>query len=623
MRSYWAQRIHSRISRRRALAGAAALGGGIAALSLVGCGGSNNAKEARGSGLLSQPEDTTAKAQQGGALRGFVGVEAVSFDVIADATSSVYGQISPYAYLRLVKFTTARYPKVATGEIEGEAAESFEISPDKLQITFKLRPGVKWDARAPTNNRLMDAEDVVYTWNRFAKLSPNRGDVVYDATTAPFSPFLSMTAPDSRTVVAKLQRPDAAALPLLAYSRNFYVMPREADGGFNPKGDIRGAGPWILAESRPSASRTWKRNPDYYIKGRPFFDSIELAVLPEYATQLAQFRAGNVWTNVVNQEDVLATKKDVSDAVLRQADAFSSIASVLVFGYNGDSPFKDERVRQAVSMAIDRETLIDVLGNRDKFRAEGLDLPTRYHTIISANWEGYWIDPQNEKQFGPNGKYYSYNVAEAKKLLAAAGFPNGVDTQLFYNGGTNYGPDYRKAAEIAGGLLPEVGIRARQNPREYTDYLPNYHYAYTLAQHLNEPLPGYNGVLLKAAGTRPTVDLTIFHLQHSKGTQYDGYTATGKDPQNGDPEVDAAIEKFRSEFDHNKQIDQIQEYQKLMAKKAYRIPLSPFGSQNFTLTWPVIGNYGVYRTAAGGPTAAETEIHWWQDATKPPLAKKA
>lgn len=625
MFSYWERATQSRISRRRALAGAGAFGSGIAALSLVGCGGGSDAGDGGGqsSGLLVSPEDTTSKAKAGGALKDWVGVEAQSFDVIADATSSVYGQISPYAYLRLVKFTSAKYPKVATGEIEGEAAESFEISGDRMQVTFKLRQGVKWDARAPTNGRVMDAQDVVATWERFSKLSPNRGDVVYNETTAPFSPIVSMTAPDARTVVAKLQRPDPAVLPLLAYSRNFYVMPREADGGFNPKGEIRGNGPWLLQENRPSAGRTWKRNPDYYIKGRPFFDSIEIAQLPEYATQIAQFRAGNVWTHAAQLDDVIPTRKDLPDTVLRQSDSYSNISSVLVFGYNGDSPFRDERVRQAVSMGIDRETLIDVLGNREKFRAEGLDLPTRYQTVINASWEGYWLDPQTEKEFGPNAKYYSYSVAEARKLLSAAGFPNGFDTSLYYNSGTNYGATYRRAAELAGGLLPEIGIRAKQDPREYTDYLPNYHYGYAQAQHLGKTVPGFNGVLVKAAGTRPTVDLTIFHLQHSKGTQYDGYTSTSRGAEQGDPEVDALIEKFRLEFDHEKQISLVQDYQRLMAKKSYRIALPPFGAKNFTLTWPVIGNYGVYRTAAGGAPAAETEVNWWFDSTQAPVKRPA
>ncbi len=623
---YWERVSQSRLSRRRALAGAAGVGGALAAFSMVGCGGSSGSKETKtsGSGLISTPEDTTAKARAGGTYKTFASADATSFDPIGDGTSTVYGQISAYAYMRLIKFATAKYPKSATGEVEPDGAESSELSPDKLQVTFKLRQGQKWDARAPTNGRLMDAQDVAATWARFAKVSPNKGDVLYDAAVSPFGPVDTVTTPDSNTVVFKLKQPDGAILPLLAYNRNFYIMPKEADGGFDPRKDIRGNGPWVLSQNVPSAGRTWKRNADYYVKGRPFMDSIEVPVVSEYATQLAQFKAGNIWTSAARQEDIVQTKKDVPDSVLYLDSQYSTISSVIVFGYDGDSPFKDERVRQAVSRAVDRETLTDVMNNRDKFKADGLDLATRYHTAISATWEGFWLDPKDTKKFGPNNVFYDYNISEAKKLLAAAGFANGLDTNLFYNSGTQYGTTYSRSADLLAGMLPEVGIRAKQAPKDYmTEYLPNFHYAYTPAQHTKEgTVPGYNGILLKAAGSRPTVDLTIFHLQHSKGTQTDGYSYNGGDARNGDPEVDKAIEQFRTEFDHNKQIDELQEYQRMMAKKSLRIPMPPVGAVNFFLQWPAIANAGVYRTAIGGAAIAEGDLNLWIDDQKAPALKK-
>src|SRR3546814_19813515 len=62
-----------------------------------------------------------------------------------------------------------KYPDVATGEAEGQIATSFEISPDKLKLTLKLRQGMKWDSRAPTNGRNLNAQDVVFSWNKFAR----------------------------------------------------------------------------------------------------------------------------------------------------------------------------------------------------------------------------------------------------------------------------------------------------------------------------------------------------------------------------------------------------------------------------------------------------------------------
>src|SRR5437764_971767 len=85
------------------------------------------------------------------------------------------------------------------------------------------------------------------------------------ATTAPVE---SVSAPDSRTVVLKLKQPDYSALPQLASFDSFYVMPRESEGGFNPKTDVRGHGPWLLDVYEPSVRMVWKKNSDYYIGGR-------------------------------------------------------------------------------------------------------------------------------------------------------------------------------------------------------------------------------------------------------------------------------------------------------------------------------------------------------------------
>ncbi|HEY7268281.1 MAG TPA: hypothetical protein VH951_00510, partial [Dehalococcoidia bacterium] len=111
------------------------------------------------------------------------------------------------------------------------------------------------------------------------------------------------------------------------------------------------------------------------------------------------------------------------------------------------------------------------------------------------------------------------------------------------------------------------------------------------------------------------------HLQHSKGTQTDGYSFNGGDARNGYPEVDKAIEQFRAEFDHQKQIDEVQEYQRMMAKKSLRIPMPPLGAVNFLLYWPAIGNAGVYRTATGGAAIAEGDLQLWINDQAAPLKK--
>jgi ABC-type transport system substrate-binding protein len=285
------------------------------------------------------------------------------------------------------------------------------------------------------------------------------------------------------------------------------------------------------------------------------------------------------------------------------------------FGYEGNSPFKDERMRQALSLLIDRETITDVTADRQRFTAEGIEMPVRYMTVVGSGWDGYWIDPQDEKKFGPNAKFFTYNVAEAKKLMAAAGYANGVDTSLFYNQGQQYGTQYLQVGEMLSGMFTEGGIRAKSDPKEYqNDWLPNYYYGYAANN------KGYNGVKWMAERTYPTVASQLFATLHKDGPRFVGMTASGTGAQQGDPKVNADVEKIRAEFDLDKQQALVQDLIRYMAGKAYYIPNAfPVGTPGFSLYWPCVGNLGAYTGFAGSNTTGELSINLWIDNTKPPL----
>ena len=156
--------------------------------------------------------------------------------------------------MRLLKFGVAKYPKLAGQTVEGDLAESFELSPDKLTLTMKIRQGIKWDPRPPTNGRVLDVQDIIFSWNKFTKVHPNRAEIAYDATNAKSAPVESVSSPDARTIVFKLRGPDVSLLPMLASLFYLHIMPRESDGGFDPKADQRGAGPFLLEEYVPSGA---------------------------------------------------------------------------------------------------------------------------------------------------------------------------------------------------------------------------------------------------------------------------------------------------------------------------------------------------------------------------------
>lgn len=624
--SYWERITKSRLSRRRALAGAAGVGAGALALSLAGCGGDDSGGvSGKGeSGLVYTPVDSTGRAKPGGTFKSYITADVTTFDLLSTTSFSAAALLGVYAYQRLFKYVPGKYPERSRGEVEGDAVESYDYSGDRMTLTLKLRPNLKLDPRSPTNGRPLDAEDVVFSWKKFTSVSPFKADLAYEANTSPGAAVESVVAADSRTVVMKLKQPDPELLKLFAFERLFWVMPRESESQFDPKGEIRGSGPWTMLENRPSAYRVWQKNPDYYVKGRPFADKVEHPIVTEYATRLAQFKAGNIWNSVVVQEDAISTKRDNPALLVTQGDNYPIYPSTLTFGYGaGDTPWKDERMRQAVSMLMDRELIIDVDANRQTFLNDGIDIKPRYHTVIGCGAEGYWIDPQDTKKFGEWSKVYTYNVAEAKKLMSAAGHANGVDTLLHYNGGTNYGAVYTRRAELISAMLSDSGVRAKLDPRDYqNDWVPNYHYGYTKAYDSKRTtFKGFTGIIYRAVTGYPTVPTQVYSTMNPGGVRFEGNTPNGQNPQNGDPEVNDITDKIRREFDVKKQQELAADLQRMLAKKSYHIPYGPFAALGVGVNWPVIGNLGVYQGAPAGSPVVETAIHWWIDDTKPPLAR--
>jgi ABC-type transport system substrate-binding protein len=380
---YWRR---YRTGRRGFLAAAGGIGLGSLSLALLGCRGSSDVTASPPHPELA-PENTTGQARPGGTLKTAIAFDASNFDPLASNSTLTHTQIAAYTYPRLLKFAAAVYPESANGNVEGDLAEAFEMTPDHLTLTLRLRPGLRWESRPPTNARVIDAQDVLFSWNKFARFSPFRADLVYHALESPGSPVDSVTSPDPRTVVFKLKQADAAVAGLLASERLLYVMPRESDGGFDPRFDVRGYGPWLMAENRTGQQRIWSRNPDYYVKGRPFIERIEATIMGEYGARLAHFKAGAIYNSMVSQDDLLATRGEIPELLLRKSDTYAVAPSTVGFGYN-ELPWRDERLRQAVSHLVDRETLIDLRTNRRQFAAVGLELSVRYHTAIGAGWEG-------------------------------------------------------------------------------------------------------------------------------------------------------------------------------------------------------------------------------------------
>src|SRR6266550_6800844 len=169
MSDYWARSLSQRISRRRVLLTSAAGTAGAALLAACGGGGSGPGKSSgQASGLLTQPVDTTQQAKRGGVMKDRAAADPPSLDPVN--ASAPLNTIMSRSYSALVQAKPG-YLARAQNEFVPDLVESWETSPDGLQITMKLRQGVKLHNKPPVNGRGFDMDDVMFSWDRFAKKS--------------------------------------------------------------------------------------------------------------------------------------------------------------------------------------------------------------------------------------------------------------------------------------------------------------------------------------------------------------------------------------------------------------------------------------------------------------------
>jgi peptide/nickel transport system substrate-binding protein len=604
--------VDKRVSRRRALTASAGAAAGAAFLAACGGGDDGPAGPKDASGLLTQPADTTAKAKKGGILkRHGTGEGSLDPNLSVSGVSS-YHEVGN---ARLFTLKVGHFSPPTEDIIEGDVAESWEYSPDRLQVTIKLRPNVKFHNLPPVNGRVLDVDDVIFSWNRFTTNSPSRAAVANSAN--PDAPVLSITAVDSRTVVMKLKEPLAYVLTYFVGRELVNMMPKEAA---NPsvldlRKDLLGAGPFYLANHEPSVNFTFKRHQEFWDKNNVFVDQIDYPIITEYAQGMAQFRAGSVYLYPVRKEDIIQTKRDVPEINL-YADQISGSGQNLLFGRRTPA-FRDERVRLAFSLSYDRETWIDTLEDALRFEREGLPVERSWFSAfpgIGQTLAGWRPEPRDEKEFGPNAKYYQHDVAEARRLLAAAGYPDGfevVSTSPISGAGSGI-----TTIEARQQMNGEAGLRFKNNLVPYeTEFIPKY----------RDAQADFEGIAYKAGVTlsNDPIDRLAQCYWSKGGVQFYGFDASGRGDASGDPYVDQQIVKARLETDTPKRKAIFQDLQRHLAAKAYGLH-GLGGSTNFTLAWPIIGNYMVWQGAPGGGSGTSTRVQstrWWLDDAQPPLKR--
>jgi len=358
-----------------------------------------------------------------------------------------------YQFAGLVGSRLVRYgfPDEVSGPndltLKGDLAESWQASPDHRVWTFKLRQGVKWHNVPPLNGRELVAADVKYCFEAYAKEG---------AQSFTFQEIEAIETPDKYTVRIHLKTPNVlfpqnVAEPItVLFSREVL----EEDGDLKKR--MIGTGPYILKEHTRKVKVVLQRNPDYFDKGRPYVDEYVILSTPDAATRMAAFRTGQsdiIW--LASPSEVETIKKTNANATVQSYH--NTLTPFGVALAQDKPPFNDVRVRRALSMAIDRQKQVDTV-----FEGHGIlgwGVPYIY----------YQDKPLTAASFGP---WWQYRPAEAKKLLAEAGHPNGFETTLFYY---EYFPQMTSQVQLVQqDLKRNLNINVKITKLDYTTYYGRY-----------------------------------------------------------------------------------------------------------------------------------------------------
>ena len=362
-----------------------------------------------------------------------------------------------FTHSRLVKHKAGSTVQPGSFPIEGDLAESW-TQPNETTYVFKLRRGVKWHAKPPVNGREFTADDVVYSMERFRTVKGNANAYMLASVD-------KVEAVDKYTVKFTLKEPFVWFLDVLANPMAACIVAKEAVDKF---GDLKkwesvvGTGPWMLDSFRPNVGYTYVRNPAYFMPGLPYIDKIEAVVDEDNASRMAAFLAGKYdlgWENpgTINRVDWVQIKDVLKGRRpnLRTLESPSNVMSH-IYMRTDKAPFSDVRVRRAMSMAINRQALID-----NTYESVGA-----YNPPVPAALKD-WAIPFD--QLGEGGQWYKHNVAAAKKLLSEAGHPNGFAATLDF---TTYGSTVLvDQMQLVLKDLKSVGIEAKLNQKEYGAYI--------------------------------------------------------------------------------------------------------------------------------------------------------
>jgi peptide/nickel transport system substrate-binding protein len=378
--------------------------------------------------------------RRGGILLAVIGADAPSLDPHQEQTFATLQPVAPL-YSTLLQIDPYSYPNVI-----GDVASEWTISPDGLTYTFKIRPGVRFHDASP-----LTAADIKATYDKIVFPPPG----VRSIRQMHYTAIAGVEAPDPSTVVFKLKFPSASLLSNLASPWNVIYPKKYLDKDPNYfKANVMGSGPFRFKSYTRGSTFEGERNPDYFVKDRPYLNGYKFFVSTETSVRAAAIRSGRAYIEFrdLPNSEAEAIKKHLGDKVVIQQTPF-----VIQFGIainNTVKPFTDIRVRKALTLGFDRYTGGKVLSGLTGLRDVGaLTRPGTEWAMSPAELEkfpGFWRDAEKSR-------------AEARRLLAEAGYPNGFKVVLKNR---NIKLPYQDFAVFVIQEWKKIGIEAENRPLE-------------------------------------------------------------------------------------------------------------------------------------------------------------
>jgi peptide/nickel transport system substrate-binding protein len=347
------------------------------------------------------------KPRHGGELRVAIAGDPPSLDMHQEQTFMVAIPLSP-VYNTLVTFDPHGYPKVI-----GDLAKSWTVSEDRMSWTFTLNQGVKFH-----DGSELTSADVKASWEKI--ISPPEG--VVSPRKSEYQFIKSIEAPDSATVVFHLHYAAASFLTGIAHPANFIYAKKYLDQNINwYKTNTMGTGPFTLKKYVRGSTLELERNPNYWKQGLPYMDGVKYFIIKDDNARAKSIRSDrtDVEFRGFNPTEIEAMKKQMGDRV---AIGYPGTPVHWGVAINVDKkPFDDERVRKALSLAIDRYEMAKIIGPLTSLDQIGGPQPPG---SLGA------LTPEELQQLPGFSKDHAASLAEAKQLLAEAGYPNGFKTVL-------------------------------------------------------------------------------------------------------------------------------------------------------------------------------------------------